>query len=103
MDKFPNLKVIGAHFGGWSEWEDAEDCLAGRDNLWVDTSSSLYAMEPERAKALIEHFGADKVLFGTDYPMWEASEELKRFNRIPLSEEEREMILHENAEKLLGL
>jgi len=103
MDKFPNLKVIGAHFGGWSEWKDAEDCLAGRDNLWVDTSSSLYAMEPERAKELIEHFGADKVLFGTDYPMWEASAELERFNRIPLTEEEREMILHENAEKLLNL
>ena len=103
MDKFPCLKVIGAHFGGWSEWADAESCLAGRENLWVDTSSSLYALEPERAGELIHSFGADKVLFGTDFPMWEASEELKRFNRIPLSEEEREMILHENTEKLLGL
>lgn len=103
MEKFPKLKVIGAHFGGWSEWDDAEDCLAGRDNLWVDTSSSLYAMPPERAKELIDHFGTDKVLFGTDYPMWDAAGELERFDRIPLSEEEREMILHGNAEKLLEL
>ncbi len=103
MDKYPKLKVIGAHFGGWSEWDDAVDCLAGRENLWVDTSSSLYAFEPEHAKELIYKFGVDKVLFGTDFPMWEASGELERFNRIPLTDEEREMILHKNAEKLLGL
>ncbi len=103
MDTYPDLTVIGAHFGGWSEWEDAESFLAGRKNLWVDTSSSLYALEPERARALIDSFGTDKVLFGTDYPMWEAAEELERFNRIPLTVEEREMILHKNAEKLLGL
>lgn len=102
LEKFPKLDVIGAHFGGWSEWDSAEEILSGR-HLWVDTSSSLYAMTPERAAELIEKFGADHVLFGTDYPMWDAADELRRFDRIPITSSEREMILHENAEKLLGI
>ena len=52
---------------------------------------------------MIERHGVDKVLFGTDYPMWDPAEELKRFLQIPLSEEERAAILYENAAKLLKL
>ena len=102
LDAFPKLDVIGAHFGGWSEWDEAEKLLGGR-RLWVDTSSSLYAMTPERAKELIDAYGAENVMFGTDYPMWTAEDELKMFDKIPLSDKEREMILHENAERLLGI
>ena len=35
--------------------------------------------------------------------MWEPSEELDRFFRLPLTEEEQELILHKNAERLLRL
>ena len=102
LDRFPKLDVIGAHFGGWSEWDRAEEILGGK-RLWVDTSSSLYSMTPERARELIDAYGVENVLFGTDFPMWTAESELKMFDKIPLSEREREMILHENAERLLGL
>ncbi len=102
IEKFPRIKIIGAHFGGWSEWDSAADILKGT-GVWTDCSSSLYAMSPEHARSLIDAYGTDRVLFGTDYPMWTASEELERFGRIPLTEREREMILHENAEKLLSV
>lgn len=102
LKTFPKLDIIAAHFGGWSEWEDAARILGGK-RLWVDTSSSLYAMSPERAKETIDIFGAENVLFGTDYPMWTAKDELEMFDKINLTQREREMILHENAEKLLGL
>ncbi len=102
LDRFPKLDIIAAHFGGWSEWDNAAKILGGR-RLWVDTSSSLYSMTPEHAGKLIDAYGVDNVLFGTDYPMWTAKHELELFNKIPLTEKEREMILHENAEKLLGI
>ena len=102
LEAFPKLDVIGAHFGGWSEWDRAEKILGGK-RFWTDTSSSLYAMTPERARELIDAYGAENVMFGTDFPMWTAESELERFNKIPLSGREREMILHENAERLLGL
>jgi predicted TIM-barrel fold metal-dependent hydrolase len=102
LDRFPKLDLIGAHFGGWSEWDEAEKILAGR-RMWVDTSSSFYSMTPQRAGELIRSFGAEHVLFGSDYPMWSPKTELEFFNKIPLTETERQMILFENAEKLLGL
>lgn len=102
MDKFPKLEVIGAHFGGWSEWDDAARILADR-GIYVDCSSSLYALTPERAAELIHIYGADHVFFGSDYPMWNPGEELKKFNKIALTDEERELILHKNLERLLKL
>ena len=100
IEKFPKLTVIGAHFAGWSVWDRAEKVLAGT-GIYTDCSSSLYAFSPERAVELIHKFGADKVLWGTDYPMWNYSDEIARFDKLPLSEKEREMILGENAMRLL--
>jgi predicted TIM-barrel fold metal-dependent hydrolase len=102
LDAFPKLDFIGAHFGGWSVWDEAEQKLLNK-RMWVDTSSSFYSMDSDRAFSLIRAWGADRVLFGTDYPMWSPVEELKFFNSLPLTEEEREKILHGNIEKLLGL
>lgn len=102
LNRFPKLQVICAHFGGWSEWEEGISALAGT-TAYVDTSSSLYAIKPEQAKKLIDEIGADHVLFGTDYPMWDPTEELARFRQIELSDTEAEKILHKNAERLLGL
>ena len=53
LEKYPNLTVIGAHFGGWSVWEEATEKLCGYKNFLVDCSSSLYAITPEKAKELI--------------------------------------------------
>lgn len=102
MDEFPSMTVIGAHFGGWSEWDDAVRSYRGRD-IYVDTSSTMYRVSPEHINKLINSYGADHVLFGSDYPMWNAKDELEYLNRLSLSDEERELILHENAERILGL
>ena len=100
LEKYPRLTVVGAHFGGWSVWKDAVEILPQYQNFYVECSSSLYAMSADEAKALILAYGADRVLFGTDYPMWEIETELDRFFQIDLSEEDREKILYKNAEKL---
>jgi len=102
LDKVPSLRAICAHFGGWSVWSDAWKILAGRNNVWVDTSSSLYAIAPEEAVKIIHRYGADRCFFATDYPMWEPGEELARFMALPLTGEEREMILHRNFERFIG-
>ncbi len=100
--KYPDVNFIAAHFGGYRCWEESE-LYVGLDNVYFDTCSSLPFISTERAKELIDLFGADRFFFGTDFPMWDASEELERFNRIPLTEEEREMIFSDNLKKLLNL
>ena len=101
--KYPKQIVIAAHFGGYSEWDKVADAYKGLDNVYFDTCSSLPFLTKEKAKELIDTFGAEKFLFGTDYPMWAPLEELERFMALPLSEREREMILGKNAEDLLGI
>ena len=101
-EAFPRLVCVCAHLGGWSEWDDAAELLSKYDNLYVDTSSSLYALSPGKAAELIRRYDRERVLFGTDYPMWDPQGELTRFMNLPLTDGERENILHKNAEKLLG-
>lgn len=103
LDIYPELVVICAHLGGWSEWENAAASrLPGRKNVYVDTSSTLYALPPRRAVEVIRAYGVENVFFGTDFPLWDAVEELERFDALELSEHERELILHKNAERVFG-
>ena len=102
LDQVPDLKIICAHLGGWSVWTEAWRVLAGRPNVWVDTCSSLYALEPDKAAEVIRHYGVDRVFFGTDYPMWKPEQEVERFLQLPLTEREQEMIAHENFENFLA-
>ena len=103
VETFKNLTFIGAHFGGWSIWEEATKQLSGYKNFYVDCSSSLYAISPEKARELIMAYGTDRVLFGTDYPMWNPEDEIERFLSIDLTEEQREDIFYNNAAKLFGI
>lgn len=103
LEIYSNLTVIGAHFGGWSLWEEASMELAGKKNVYVDCSSSLYALDKETAVSIIRRYGADRVLFGSDYPLFSPDEELERFMSLELTKEERRLILSENAIKLYNL
>ena len=103
LETYTDLVVIGGHFGGYSVWDDAEKNLTGYDNFYVDTSSSLWKLSPQRAKELIYAFGVDKVLFGTDYPLWTPREELDKFMEIDIPENDRKRILWDNAAKLLNI
>ena len=98
----PKLQIICAHFGGWSEWNRAEELLPG-NGLFIDTSSSLFKWPAERAAEAIHRFGVENVLFGTDYPMWNPKEELERFMQMRLTDAEREDILWNNAQRILQL
>ena len=97
----PELKVIAAHFGGWMEWDEGWRNLADLDNVWVDTSSSLYAFTPEEAARLLHRFRPDRVLFATDFPMWDLVAERARFDALPLTQTEKENIGRRNIEAFL--
>ena len=103
LNRFPDLVLIGAHFGGWTVWKGAVAELFDQKKLYVDCSSSLYALGRAEATAFIRFFGAERVLFGVDYPMWSPSEEVERFNNLFLTTEEREQVLWKNAASLFGI
>lgn len=100
INMFPRLTVIAAHLGGYQMWDEACECLIGR-NVYMDTSSSLYFLAPEKAVRMIRAHGVEKVFFGSDYPMWDHEEELERFLKLELTEDERKAILAGNAKRFL--
>lgn len=103
LKAYPELTVIGAHFGGWSIWEKAAQQLCNMPNLYVDCSSSFYSLDDETAKELISAYGEDRVLFGSDYPMWEPEKELARLHSLYLGKEAEEKILYKNACRVFNI
>lgn len=101
LRKHPRLIVIGAHFGGWSEWQKACRELSG-ENLYVDTSSSFYALNDDEIREAIAAFGEDRVLFGSDYPMWSPVDEMSRLRALSLDKQAEEKIMGGNLSRLLG-
>lgn len=101
LDKHPKLKVIAAHFGGYTEWDKSMEYLVGRD-VWFDTSSTFWKLPIEQAEDMIKKHGVKWFFWGSDFPMWDHSGELERFMKLNLSEEDREAILWKNAEKFLN-
>ncbi|MBQ9797593.1 MAG: amidohydrolase [Clostridia bacterium] len=102
LKAFPRLTVIGAHFGGWSVWDDASRKLCDFPNLYVDCSSTFPFANQDLSlgETLIHRYGADRVMFGSDFPMWSPKDELETFMKLRLTDEERRMILSENAKRV---
>ena len=103
LDIYKDLTVIGAHMGGWSIWDEASKQLADKPNLYVDCSSSFYYLSLDTAKEIIKRYGTDKVLFGTDYPMWSPKAELDTFFSLELSDEDNRRVLSENAKRVFNI
>lgn len=102
LDAFPNLKTIAAHWGGNHMMEQMKEYLLGRD-VYLDTSypPDVNALELEEIIGIIRGHGAERILFGTDYP-WETQVNgLDYIRRLNLTEEEKGLILAENARRLL--
>lgn len=103
LDIYTNLIIVGAHLGGWSIYDEAAEKYKKYKNFYVDCSSSFHYLKPEKAKEIIRTYGAERVLFGTDYPMWEAKDELEYFFSLGLEEWEIRCILNMNAKKIFGV
>lgn len=104
LENFPRLIVVAAHFGGWSLWDLALEILEDKikNSNWVlDTSSSLAFLGKRRFKELIDSYGTDRIVFGTDFPMWSAREEIEVLNSLNFSEKELEKIFIGNAKRVL--
>lgn len=102
IDNFKGIKIIAAHLGGYSRWEESKKYLCGQ-NIFFDTSSAIAFLTSNESVNMIRNHGADKIFFGTDYPITTNLEELKRFLALHLTEKEQEAILYKNAENFLQL
>lgn len=95
-------KLVLAHLGGWKEWDAVEELIV-LENVYLDTAFLEDYISDEQLLRIIRRHGAERILFGTDCPWSGQRESIERIRKLPLSEEEQELIFSGNAEKLLGL
>jgi Predicted metal-dependent hydrolase of the TIM-barrel fold len=100
LDLFPKLVVVAAHFGGWSLFDIAMDYLKQRD-CYFDVSSSIMFLGRRRATELIKTYGAERMLFGSDFPMWNPGSERETLESLDLTAVEKELIFYKNAQRVL--
>lgn len=102
LDIFPDLDCVAAHFGGYTVWDEAYEALGNR-RCWIDTSSTTGMMKDyDHLRALKDKWGTERMLFGSDFPMWDHAEELERIKRLGFSDSELEAVLWQNAEGFMA-
>ena len=102
LELFPRLQVIAAHFGAYDIYEEAYDQLKDKD-CFFDVSSSLMFMGEGVAEDYVNRYGAERFVYGSDYPMWDPVLEMDRFMKLKLTDHQFEQIAHKTAEYILKL
>ena len=102
LHTFPNLVVDAAHYGGWSIPEIGYDLLHD-ENVFIDVSSSMMYLGNRRAKELVNLWGTERVMFGSDFPMWDPVHEYDTFTSLGFSDDQLEDMLWHNAERFTGV
>lgn len=103
---FPEVKLIIAHLGcGWDgdlthQVRAIQQSKHG--NLFTDTSSAR-SITPNLIEWGVREIGAERILFGTDTPLYFAPMQRIRIDRADLNDRDKQLILRDNALRLLRL
>lgn len=130
LDDLKPEKMILAHCGGWKQWDEVYEYLAG-ENVYLDTAflfgasvncvqKDINRMFGDKEKSykfeknnvnyiqqnmflkILERHGSDKILFATDSPWSDAKAGIKYIRNLPVDEAVKKQILGGNALKLLS-
>jgi predicted TIM-barrel fold metal-dependent hydrolase len=100
----PELKIVCSHWGGglpfYALMPEVKKAIS---NVYFDTAASplLYSQRMyEQAAQLV---GANKILFGSDYPLLAQQRGIKEIESSNLPEDSKSLILAGNAVRLLGI
>jgi predicted TIM-barrel fold metal-dependent hydrolase len=101
---FPRLRVVAAHWGGgFPMYELMPEVHAAAANLWYDSAASAYLYRPEIFSVVAQCAGAEKILWGSDYPLLGQGRMLEYARAGGLAPADLALALGGNAARLLGL
>ena len=105
---FPGLTVVLGHMG----FGDFDACAriardypnAAFDCCFViNGTDATPSISDDDAVAAFRNVGVDRVMFGSDYPWFDPALDCERIRKLPLSDDEKRAVLHDNAVRILGL
>ena len=104
-DEFKDVAIILAHLGNTWDGNPTHQVRAaqsaGCGNIFIDTSSAMSIMTGLLEWA-VKEVGSDRILYGTDSPLYFASAQRIRIDCARISEEDKKKILRENALRLFA-
>jgi predicted TIM-barrel fold metal-dependent hydrolase len=104
ITSFPDLTLVCAHWGGGLPFYALiPEVKKAMSNVFFDTAASPFLYSSEIYNQVIQLVGADKILFGSDYPLLAQSSLLKEIKSLDLPGEAEHLILSGNAQRLLGI
>lgn len=108
LEEFNDLKLILAHMGGGS-WDKTIEIADKFPQVMFDTAISIShidsptTLNDEEAADMIRTIGSDRILFGSDYPWINPAKDIERIRGLNISENDKKLILGENAAKLFKI
>ena len=104
ITSYPDLTIVCAHWGGGLPFYALmPEVKQAMNNVFFDTAASPFLYSPQIYNQVIQLVGAEKILFGSDYPLLAQSRLLEEIRSLDLPEETRDLILSGNAQRLLGI
>jgi len=101
---YPDLRLVCAHWGGglpfYALMPEVKEAMK---NVLFDTAASPFLYNKEVYRQVIQLVGAEKILFGSDYPVMKPGRLLKEVSSLNLPGETEGLILSGNARRLLGM
>ena len=83
-------------------YETAREYLSDTDCI-MDISSTLMFLDRKTAEGYVNHYGAERLAFGTDYPVWDPVQEVQRLQALNLTDDQKEQIAWKTAARFLNL
>ena len=101
---FPENRIVLAHLGGGLPFYEAmPEVGEALSNVWYDTAALPYLYQPSAIAAATLTAGANRILFGTDYPLLKHRRVLEHVKSARLGSVDRDAILGGNAAAVLVL
>jgi uncharacterized protein len=101
---FPELKIVCAHWGGGLPFYALmPEVKISLGNVYFDSAASPFLYQPQIYSQAVNLAGAEKILFGSDYPLLSPRRLLNEIEGQQLSPELKNLFLSDNAKKLLGI
>jgi predicted TIM-barrel fold metal-dependent hydrolase len=106
VNQYPGVRLILAHLGNDSQGNLTRQVYALKharhDNVYIDTSSAR-SMFSGLIEWAVKEIGHDRLLFGTDTPLYFTASQKARVECAEIDETAKQAILWNNAARLLGL
>jgi uncharacterized protein len=104
IEAYPDLPLVCAHWGGGLPFYALmPEVKRAFQNVYFDTAASPYLYGSQIYTHVAGLAGAERILFGSDYPLISPARYVRELNAANIDETSKNLILSGNARRLLGI